>query len=140
MCHFGFQPYFYLDEPLYAALVTWHRIITNIHTWNLLFWFSKYLTSQNHQNRHLCVPLCGHISWASVWQAFFPLLIWKCLIKVSIILKLLFWNDFQIFTLFWNLFLFSGKDKEVLTINDNFCYINKLLRKLLFEMIWEIKS
>lgn len=68
---------------------------------------------------------------------------WKVLVqiwKVSIILKLLFWNDFQIFTLFWNLFLFSGKDKEMLTINDNFCYINKLLRKLLFEMIWEIKS
>ena len=51
------------------------------------FRFSKYLTSQNHQNRHLCVPLCVHISWASVWQAFFPLPIWKCFIKVSIILK-----------------------------------------------------
>lgn len=50
--------------------------------------------------------------------------------KVSIILKLLSWNDFQIFILFWNLFLFSGKDKEMLSINDNFCYINKVLINL----------
>ena len=58
---------------------------------------------------------------------------WKVLVqiwKVSIILKLLSWNDFQIFILFWNLFLFLGKDKEMLSINDNFCYINKVLRNL----------
>lgn len=52
--------------------------------------------------------------------------------EVSIILKLLFWNDFQIFILFWNLFLFSGNDEEMLTINDNFCYINKVLGNLYF--------
>lgn len=39
----------------------------------MFFCFSKYLTSQNHQNRHPCVPLYVRISSASVWQASFPL-------------------------------------------------------------------
>lgn len=57
---------------------------SNIYTWNV---FSKYVTSQNHQNRHLYVPLYVRISLASVWQASFPLPTWKCFIKSSVILK-----------------------------------------------------